>query len=108
MENVFTYLKNQFVFQLDVLFQVDNPAQKPVLNQQDSNGFIIEFIIENNLTEIDILLLGLAFVPHVKPDFLSAVIAEYLPKDPNGMLFFRKGMSPGNFCLKFFHSSNQF
>jgi len=79
MENVFTYLKNQFVFQLDVLFQVDNPAQKPVLNQQDSNGFIIEFIIENNLTEIDILLLGLAFVPHVKPDFLSAVIAEYLP-----------------------------
>lgn len=79
MENVFTYLKNQFVSQLDVLFQVDNPAQKPVLNQQDSNGFIIEFIIENNLTEIDILLLGLAFVPHVKPDFLSAVIAEYLP-----------------------------
>ena len=79
MENVFTYLKNQFVFQLDVLFQVDNPAEKPVLNQQDSNGFIIEFIIENNLTEIDILLLGLAFVPHVKPDFLSAVIAEYLP-----------------------------
>jgi len=79
MENVFTYLKNQFVFQLDVLFQVDNPAEKPVLNQEDSNGFIIEFIIENNLTEIDILLLGLAFVPHVKPDFLSAVIAEYLP-----------------------------
>jgi hypothetical protein len=79
MENVFTYLKNQFVFQLDVLFQVDNPAEKPVLNQQDSNGFIIEFITENNLTEIDILLLGLAFVPHVKPDFLSAVIAEYLP-----------------------------
>jgi hypothetical protein len=79
MENVFTYLKNQFVFQLDVLFQVDNPAEKPALNQQDSNGFIIEFIIENNLTEIDILLLALAFVPHVKPDFLSAVIAEYLP-----------------------------
>ncbi|MBP1223611.1 ATP-binding protein [Flavobacterium sp. 1355] len=79
MENVFTYLKNQFVFQLDVLFQVDDPAQKPVLNQQDYNGFIIEFIIENHLTEIDILLLGLAFVPHVKPDFLSAVIAEYLP-----------------------------
>lgn len=79
MENVFTYLKKQFVFQLDVLFQVDDPAQKPVLNQQDYNGFIIEFIIENSLTEIDILLLGLAFVPHVKPDFLSAVIAEYLP-----------------------------
>lgn len=79
MENVFTYLKNQFVFQLDTLFQVENPMEKPVLNQLDSNGFINEFIIENNLTEIDILLLGLALIPHMKPDFLSSVIAEYLP-----------------------------
>ncbi|MCD0470429.1 ATP-binding protein [Flavobacterium sp. JAS] len=79
MENVFTYLKNQFVFQLDTLFQADNPMEKPVLNQVDSNGFINEFIIENNLTETDILLLGLALVPHLKPDFLSSIIAEYLP-----------------------------
>ncbi|KRB56434.1 ATP-binding protein [Flavobacterium sp. Root186] len=79
MENVFTYLKNQFVFQLDTLFQAENPMEKPVLNQVDSNGFINEFIIENNLTEIDTLLLGLALAPHVKPDFLSSIIAEYLP-----------------------------
>jgi AAA+ superfamily predicted ATPase len=79
MENVFTYIKNQFVFQLDTLFQVENPMGKPVLNQINSNGFIDEFIIENNLTEIDILILGLALVPHVKPDFLSSIIAEYLP-----------------------------
>ncbi|MCV2485107.1 ATP-binding protein [Flavobacterium sp. SH_e] len=79
MENVFTYLKNQFVFQLDALFQAENPMAKPVFNQIDSNGFIDEFIIENNLSEIDILVLGLALVPHVKPDFLSSIIAEYLP-----------------------------
>ena len=79
MENTFTYLKNQFIYQLDSLFQVENPAEKPVLNQIDSNGFINEFIIENNLSETDILLLGLALVPHVKPDFLSSIIAEYLP-----------------------------
>lgn len=79
MENLFTYLKNQFVFQLDRLFQVENPMEKPVLNQLDSDGFIDEFIIENNLAEIDILILGLALVPHIKPDFLSSIIAEYLP-----------------------------
>ncbi|RUT69427.1 ATP-binding protein [Flavobacterium cupreum] len=79
MENVFTYLKNQFVFQLDTLFQVENPMEKPVLNQMDSTGFINEFIIENSLTEIDILLVALALAPHVKPDFLSSIIAEYLP-----------------------------
>lgn len=79
MENVFTYIKNQFVFQLDTLFQVENPTEKPVLDQTEANGFIDEFIIENNLSEIDILILGLALVPHMKPDFLSSIIAEYLP-----------------------------
>ncbi|RKR05631.1 ATPase family protein associated with various cellular activities (AAA) [Flavobacterium sp. 90] len=79
MENIFTYLKNQFAFQLDALFQVENQMEKPVLNQLGSNGFIDEFIIENNLSEIDILILGLSMVPHLKPDFLSSIIAEYLP-----------------------------
>ncbi|SCY47064.1 ATP-binding protein [Flavobacterium anhuiense] len=79
MENVFTYIKNQFVFQLDTLFQVENPTEKPFLDQTEANGFIDEFIIENNLSEIDVLILGLALVPHLKPDFLSSIIAEYLP-----------------------------
>lgn len=79
MENIITHLKNQFVFQLDQLFQAENPMEKPVLKQQDSDGFISEFIIENNLTETDILLLVLALVPHIKPDFLSSIIADYLP-----------------------------
>ncbi|WKL47568.1 ATP-binding protein [Flavobacterium pectinovorum] len=79
MENVITHLKNQFVFQLDQLFQAESPMEKPVLKQQDSDGFISEFIIENNLNETDILLLVLALVPHLKPDFLSSIIAEYLP-----------------------------
>ncbi len=79
MENVFNHLKNQFIFQLDHVFQVEIPMEKPVLNQQNSTGFVNEFIIENKLTEVDILLLGLALVPHLKPDFLSSIIAEYLP-----------------------------
>lgn len=69
METIFTYLKKQFIFQLDTLFQVENPMEKPVLNQPNSNDFVDEFIIENNLTETDILILGLALVPHMKPDF---------------------------------------
>ncbi|OXB06237.1 ATP-binding protein [Flavobacterium pectinovorum] len=79
MENVITHLKNQFVFQLDQLFQAESPMEKPVLIQQDSDGFISEFIIENNLNEMDILLLVLALIPHIKPDFLSSIIADYLP-----------------------------
>lgn len=79
MENLITHLKNQFVFQLDQLFKAESPMEKPVSTQQGSDGFISEFIIENNLTETDILLLVLALIPHIKPDFLSSIIAEYLP-----------------------------
>lgn len=79
MENVITHLKNQFVFQLDQLFQAESPMEKPILIQQDSDGFISEFIIENNLNETDILLLVLALIPHIKPDYLSSIIADYLP-----------------------------
>jgi len=79
MNAIFDYLKNQLVFQLDKLFQAENPMEKPVLDQLDSDGFINEFIIQNKLTETDILLLALAFVPHLKPDFLSSIIADYLP-----------------------------
>jgi len=79
METIFDYLKNQFIFQLDQLFQAENPLEKPDLNQLDSNGFINEFIIGNKLTQTDILLLSLALIPHLKPDFLSSIIGEYLP-----------------------------
>lgn len=79
MINLLNNLKNQFVFQLDILFQAENPMEKPAVNQHNSSDFINEFITENNLTETDILLLGLALAPHVKPDLLSSIIAEYLP-----------------------------
>jgi AAA+ superfamily predicted ATPase len=79
MENTFTHLKNQFIYQLDTLFQVENPAEKPAFNQDYSNGFVNEFIIENNLSETDTLLLALALIPHLRPDFLSSIIADYLP-----------------------------
>ncbi len=79
MQNLFAFLKNQFTFQLDALFQTENPAEKPVFNLLDADGFVNEFIIENNLTIADRLLLALTLVPHIKPDFLSSIIAEYLP-----------------------------
>ncbi len=79
MQNLFAFLKNQFTFQLDALFQTENPAEKPVFNLLDADGFVNEFIIENNLTIEDRLLLALTLVPHIKPDFLSSIIAEYLP-----------------------------
>ncbi|HLP65751.1 ATP-binding protein [Flavobacterium sp.] len=79
MNYILNYLKAQFNFQLDALFQSENPTEKPVFSQLDTNTFVGEFIIENRLSETDVIVLALALVPHVKPDFLSSIIAEYLP-----------------------------
>ncbi|WP_166920249.1 ATP-binding protein [Flavobacterium poyangense] len=79
MRTLFEILKNQFIFQLDTLFQVENPTEKFVIGEPDSIGFVNEFIIENNVSETDTLLLALALVPNIHPDFLSSIMAEYLP-----------------------------
>lgn len=79
MQLILQFLKTQFQFQLDTLFQAPNPTEKPVFSQLETTSFVSEFIIENHLSETDILLLALALVPHVHPDFLSSIIAEYLP-----------------------------
>lgn len=78
MNSLFNFLKDKLCYQLNTIFLVE---EKPELNsfEINSNGFVNEFLIENNLSETDILLLGLALVPHIKPDFLSSIIADYLP-----------------------------
>lgn len=79
MENVFEYLKKQFIHQLDTIFMVENPSQKPIFKKTKSKDAINKIIIENNLSDNDILLLGLALIPNILPSFLSSIVAEYLP-----------------------------
>ena len=79
MENVFEYLKLQFIYQLDKVFMVENPLEKPVFKKINSQEFINKIIIEHDLTDYDILLLGLSLVPNILPSFLSSIVAEYLP-----------------------------
>ncbi len=79
MENIFNYLKKQFIFQLDKVFLVENPSPSPVLETINSEGYLNKLIIDNNLSPIDILVLALSLVPHIQPNFLNNIVAEYLP-----------------------------
>jgi AAA+ superfamily predicted ATPase len=79
MENIFNYLKNQFIYQLDKVFLVENPSEKPVFERINSQSYIDKIINEHQLSENDILLLGLSLVPNIQPNFLNAIVAEYLP-----------------------------
>lgn len=79
MKALFEYIKNQFIHQLDTAFEVENPIGKPIFKIPSTESHINSFISGNNLSEEDILLLGLALVPNVQPHFLNTIVAEYLP-----------------------------
>jgi hypothetical protein len=78
MENVFNYLKEQLEYQLDMVFLIENQSLKPVF-KKSSQSYINQLIQQNNLSDNDIILLGLSLVPNIKPHFLSSIVAEYLP-----------------------------
>ena len=78
MENVIHYLKKQLVYQLDKVFLIENQSREPVF-VKSSKGYLNQLIQKNNLSNIDILLLGLSVVPNILPNFLSSIVAEYLP-----------------------------
>ena len=79
MENIFNFLKNQFVYQLNKVFLIENQTEKPLFQIGDPNIPLNKEIQEYQLKENDILLLALALVPHIQPNFLSSIIAEFLP-----------------------------
>jgi AAA+ superfamily predicted ATPase len=79
MQHIFNYLKNQFTYQLDQIFLVKNPSEKPILDSNNDQEYIDQLINEERLSETDILLLALALVPHIQPHFLNNIVAEYLP-----------------------------
>ena len=78
MENVIHYLKKQLVYQLDKVFLIENQSREPVF-VKSNKGCLNQLIQKNNLSNIDILLLGLSVVPNILPNFLSSIVAEYLP-----------------------------
>lgn len=73
------FLSKKLHFELKKIFfqEFTDIEPQPISLQEDS--FLGQFVKDFSLSTEDILLLSLALVPHVKPDFLSSIIAEYLP-----------------------------
>ncbi|WP_130733227.1 ATP-binding protein [Flavobacterium sp. J27] len=79
MENVLQFLKNQFVYQLNKVFLVEQPTEQPSFEVGSSISPLHQLIQQFELSEKDILTITLALVPHIQPNFLSSIMAEYLP-----------------------------
>jgi hypothetical protein len=61
-----------------MIFLIENQSLKTVV-KKSSQGYINQFIQQNNLSNNAILLQVLSLVPNIQPNFLSSIVAEYLP-----------------------------
>jgi len=75
---LFEYLFNR----LDARLSFELKQEIKVVNFPEikaHNSFLERFIIDEALNEDEVLLLLLALVPHIKPNFLNNIISDYFP-----------------------------
>jgi hypothetical protein len=78
MKNIKELLRYQLEIQMDKLFGSETKSNEPEY-ESDKHSFVEAFIIENKLPHVEILLLALALIPHIHPEFLTSLISNYLP-----------------------------
>jgi AAA+ superfamily predicted ATPase len=57
--------------------EIQKPDLSSILNHQ---SYFSGFVQKNELNYYEIISLLLAFVPHISPNFLTAIVQQYLPK----------------------------
>lgn len=72
------YIKEVVKYRLDSEYGDSIYIPPKPLEADDS--FFTKFIEEHNLSETEIIILLIALVPHISPNFFNAIISEYLPK----------------------------
>lgn len=81
MDELLTFLETAIRHRLETEFNLENNTPAPVWEPEayDSELHIMKFILPNELEQENVIWLLLALVPHVKPQFLTSIISEYLP-----------------------------
>ncbi len=79
MNNELTHLKNTIKIRLENEFKKTNKNLPVFFIHEPNENNLTKFIAENELLQPEIIVLFLALVPHISPDFFSSVISEYLP-----------------------------
>lgn len=72
------YLKQIIEYRFDTEFGDDAPTPPKAIKIDDP--FISEVISRHNLSETETIILLIALVPHISPNFFNSIISEYLPK----------------------------
>ena len=76
--NTLSYLKRVIEFRFDSEYGDALPIPPKVLGIDDSH--LSKFIATQGLSETETIILLIALVPHIAPNFFNAIISQYLPK----------------------------
>ncbi len=78
MKELLKFLEQQILFQFKTVFEPENEDMPPQLNLTGELDHLGKFAKDNNLNVPEMLMLTLALVPHVNPDFLSGIMGNIL------------------------------
>jgi len=79
LKNIILFLTEVLKTRLEIEFRNDK-SELPVFHSNENKKSILEqFIKEHSLSDIEVITLFLALVPHVDPGFFQTVISEYFP-----------------------------
>lgn len=78
IDQAFLYLRNVIEFRFDSEYGDSVPIPPKALEVDDSHLSI--FITTHGLSETETIILLIALVPHIAPNFFNTIISEYLPK----------------------------
>ena len=75
---ILIYLKELIKYRMDLEFGGSPTKPKPFQLDEDTSE-LSSFIRQNHLSGNELVVLFLALVPHLIPDFFGKLIGEYLP-----------------------------
>lgn len=78
-ESIILYIKQYILFRLTLDLDLDIELQQPKYNFSADDSRFAKFVTENNLNDVEILVLLIAFLPYIAPGYLSKILSEYYP-----------------------------
>lgn len=80
LKDIILFLTEVLKIRLEIEFR-NEKSELPVFRLSENNKSEIEqFIKDHSLSDIEVITLFLALVPHIDPGFFQTVISEYFPK----------------------------
>ena len=78
-DQVFNFLEKVIKYRMDIEYGNSSAGSQP-FNFETDDSELSKFVTDNRLSGHELMVLLLALVPHISPNFLTTIIQQYFPK----------------------------